>query len=163
MNVRKLVNVCQNYGQEYTLCLKKTSHFWLAITLRHRNGFWFFFGRNVTDEVRNQKTYYYATSNNLCFCTTWQNGGTQNRIFSQMLYQCIAWIQSAVWLLQSFWLTTHTHDAVWLPNLVINAFSLQGCWGRGSGERTSRALQKLDYVACTVHHCAVFWVSYFAR
>jgi len=29
------------------------------------------FGRNVTDKVSNQKTLYYATSNNLCFCTTW--------------------------------------------------------------------------------------------
>jgi len=28
-----------------------------------------FFGRNVTDKVDNQKTLYYATSNNLCFCT----------------------------------------------------------------------------------------------
>jgi len=28
-----------------------------------------FFGRNVTDEVSNQKMFYYATSNNLCFCT----------------------------------------------------------------------------------------------
>jgi len=35
------------------------------------------FGRNVTDKVSNQKTYYYAASNNLCFCTTWQNGETQ--------------------------------------------------------------------------------------
>jgi len=36
-----------------------------------------FFVRNITDEVRNQKMLYYATSNNLCFrkiCTTWQNG-----------------------------------------------------------------------------------------
>jgi len=32
-----------------------------------------FFGRNVTDEVGNQKTLYYATSNNLCFCTTFKN------------------------------------------------------------------------------------------
>jgi len=40
-------------------------------------------------------------------------------------------------------------------NLVINAW---GCWGRGSGERKSRALQQLDCVACTmhVHQCAVF-------
>jgi len=30
-----------------------------------------FFGRNVTDKVGNQKTLYYAASNNLCFCTTW--------------------------------------------------------------------------------------------
>jgi len=32
-----------------------------------------YFGRNVTNKVGNQKTLYYATSNNLCFCTTWQN------------------------------------------------------------------------------------------
>jgi len=31
-------------------------------------------GRNVTDKVSNQNTVYYATSNNLCFCTIWQNG-----------------------------------------------------------------------------------------
>ena len=29
-----------------------------------------FFGRNVTDEACSQKRLYYATSNNLCFCTT---------------------------------------------------------------------------------------------
>jgi len=29
-----------------------------------------FFGRHVTDKVSNQKTLYYATSNNLFFCTT---------------------------------------------------------------------------------------------
>jgi len=27
----------------------------------------------------------------------------------------------------------------------------------------SRTLQKLDCVARTMHQCAVFWVSYFAR
>jgi len=32
-----------------------------------------------------------------------------------MIYYCIAWIQPAAWLLQCFWLTTHTHAAVWLP------------------------------------------------
>jgi len=35
------------------------------------------FGNNVTDKVGNQKTLYYATSNNLCFCTTWQNMETR--------------------------------------------------------------------------------------
>ena len=35
-----------------------------------------FFGRNVTDKVGNQKTLNYATSNNLCFCTTCQNAET---------------------------------------------------------------------------------------
>ena len=56
---------------------QKTSHLWLAITLTHMNGFWYFFGRNVTDKIGNQKTLYYATSSNLCFCTTWQNAETR--------------------------------------------------------------------------------------
>jgi len=53
-----------------------------------------FFGRNVTDKVSNQKTLYYATSNNACFYTTWQNAETQkSRFFTQVLHQCIARIQ----------------------------------------------------------------------
>jgi len=39
------------------------------------------FGSTVADRVVNQKTLYYATSNNLCFCTTWQNGETRNHVF----------------------------------------------------------------------------------
>jgi len=35
-----------------------------------------FFGRYVTNKVGNQKTLYYATWSNLCFCTTSQNGET---------------------------------------------------------------------------------------
>jgi len=65
-----------------TPCLKKTSHLWLAITLTHMNGFLIFFGVNVTDKVSNQKTLYYATWNNLCFCTTCQNGETRKSHFS---------------------------------------------------------------------------------
>jgi len=90
-----------------------------------------FFGKNVTDKVSNQKTYYYATSNNLCFCITWQNGEMRKSHFTQMLYQCIAWIQPAVWFLQSFWLTTHTHDAVWLPkscNQCVQPAGLLAAW-----------------------------------
>jgi len=41
-----------------------------------------FFGRNVTDKASNQKTLYYVTSNNLCLCTTWQNGKTRKLHFS---------------------------------------------------------------------------------
>jgi len=40
-----------------------------------------FFGRNVTEKVSNLKTLYYTTSNNLCFCTTWQNGETRKFCF----------------------------------------------------------------------------------
>jgi len=43
------------------------------------------FGRNVTDKVGNQKTLYCATSNNLCFCTTWQKrGNTKITYFTQL-------------------------------------------------------------------------------
>jgi len=48
-------------------CYNFDTHEWILI----------FFGGNVTDEVGNQKTLYYATSNNLCFCITWQNGETR--------------------------------------------------------------------------------------
>jgi len=68
-------------GCGYTPCLKKNvpplacyncdAHEWILI----------FFGGNVTDKVGNQKTLYYATSNNLCFCTTWQNAETRNHIY----------------------------------------------------------------------------------
>jgi len=33
----------------------------------------------MTDKVSIQKTLYYATSNNLCFCTIWQNGNGETR------------------------------------------------------------------------------------
>jgi len=36
----------------------------------------------------------------------------ENCIFTQMLHQCIVWVQPSVRFLQSFWLTTHTHAAV---------------------------------------------------
>jgi len=38
------------------------------------------FGKNAEDKVSNEKTLYYATSNNLCFCTTWQNGKHDTKI-----------------------------------------------------------------------------------
>jgi len=53
-------------------CYNFNSHEWILI----------FFGRNVTNKVGNQKTFYYATSNNLCFCTTWQNAETRKSHFS---------------------------------------------------------------------------------
>jgi len=83
----------------------------------------------------------------------------ENRIFTQMLYQCITWVQPAVWFLLSFW-PTMLCDSL---NHAINAFGPQGCWGHGSAERKWTALQELDCVACTVHRCTVFWVSYFTR
>jgi len=106
-------------------------HLWVAITSMHVNGFWYFFGRNVTDKVSNQKTLYYATSNNLCFCTTWQNGETQKLHFS--LKCCISALpefnQSLLDFFNFFesWLILLLlYDSLCL---VINAFSHRDCWG----------------------------------
>ena len=52
-------------------CYTFDAHEWILI----------FFGINVTDKVGNQKTLYYATSNNLCFCNTWKNEETWSHIF----------------------------------------------------------------------------------
>jgi len=53
-------------------CYNFDTHEWILIL----------FGRNVTDKVGNQNTLYYSTSNNLYFCTTWQNGETRKSHFS---------------------------------------------------------------------------------
>jgi len=92
------------------------------------------FCRNATDKVSNQKTLYYATWNrpNMCFCTTWKNGKHENCVFHS-LYWCIARIQQVTaWFLQSFWLTTHNHAAVWLSKSCNQCVQLGavGAWFR---------------------------------
>ena len=76
---------------------QKTSHLWLAITLTCER-ILTLFGRNVTDKVSSQKTLYYATLNNLCSCTTWQNGERKNCIFhsNAVLVHCL---NSTSWLI----------------------------------------------------------------
>jgi len=76
------------------------------------NGFSDIFGINSTNEVRNLKTLYYASSNNLCFCTTWQNGKHKMAFF----ICCISALPEFNRLLLDFFslfdsrliLTTHT-------------------------------------------------------
>jgi len=67
-----------------------------------------FFGRNVTDKVRNQKMLYCATSNNLCFCTTWQNEKRKLQFFS--LKCCISALPEFNQSLLDF-LSFLTHDS----------------------------------------------------
>ena len=148
--------------QVLTLSLK-TSHLWLAVTV---NGFWCFFGRNVTDKVGKQKTLYHATSINLCFCNLhypvkWRNAKIV--FFPQC---CISALPEFNHLLDFFNLFDSRlilmllYDSI---SIVINAFSYREYWRHGLGERKSIAPQQLDCFACTMHQCAVFWVSYFAR
>jgi len=114
------------------------------------NTFSYFFGRNVTHKVSNQKTLYCASA------LLAKTGKHENRFFfTQMLYQCIATIQLvAPWFLQSFWLRTYA--AVWLPkscNQCVQLGAVGGAWFR-----KSTAPQQLDCVTRTmhVHQRAVF-------
>jgi len=52
----------------YTLCLKNVPPL-VCYNFDIRERILIFFGKDVTDKVRNQKTLYCATPNNLCFCT----------------------------------------------------------------------------------------------
>jgi len=49
----------------------------------------------------------------------------------------IAWIQPPAWFLQSFWFTTHTHDAVWLPKSCNQCVQL-GALGSMVQDKRSR-------------------------
>jgi len=107
---------------------QKTSHLCFAITLTHVNRFWYFLAEmDITDKVSNQKMLYCATSNNLCYCTTWQNRGTQKSHFS--LKCCISALPEFNQLLLDFfslfWLMTHTHAAIWLPKSCSQSVQLR--------------------------------------
>jgi len=73
-----------------------------------------FFGRNVTDKVSNQKTLYYTTSNNSCFCTTWQSGKHENCILpsNAALVHCL---NSTSCLISSIVLTHDSHSCCMTP------------------------------------------------
>ena len=117
------------------------------------------FGRNVTDKVSNQKTPYYATSNNVCFCITWQNGETRKSHF--LLKCCISALPEFNQSLLNVFNLFDSRLTIMLLfdslNLAVNAFS-SGCWGHGLRERKSREPQQLDCDACTMHvyQCAVY-------
>ena len=116
----------------YTPCLKNVPQLY-CYNFETWEWILIFFGRNVTDRTSNQK---HITMPPQMTCASALPGKTEkheNCIFTQMLYQCVAWIQSAAWFLQSFWLVTHTHDAVWLPkscNQCVQPAGLTRAWLR---------------------------------
>ena len=94
-------------AQVYTTpCLKKCPTFGLLQLCTCEQILRYFFGRNVTDKVRNQKTLQYATSNNLCFCRKREHCFFPS---NAVLVHCL---NSTV--TKPFWLTTHTDTTVWL-------------------------------------------------
>jgi len=153
---------CKCLIHQYTVS-QKMSHLWIAITLRHANGFWYFFGRNVTDRVSNQKTLvcHLKWLVLLHYLVKWRNTK-----IACSLKCCISALPEFNQLfdffnlLDSRLILTTLYDSL---SHIINAFSPQDWRRHGSGEGKSRALQELDCVAHTVHQCAVFRVSYFAR
>ena len=72
------------YSQPSRIGCLSYYHTWCGLTATHVNGYWYF-GRNVIGKVSNQKTLYYATSNNLRFCITWQKGKHENYIFTRCI------------------------------------------------------------------------------
>jgi len=67
--------VSKDWTLPYTPCLKKVPPL-ACYNFDTCERISIFFHRNVSDKVSNQTTLYGATSNNLCFCSTWQNGET---------------------------------------------------------------------------------------
>ena len=112
-----------------------------------------FFGRNVTDKVSNQKTLYYATSNNLCFCTAWQNGETRKLHFS--LKCCISALPEFNQLLGFFNLfdsqliLTLLYNSL---NLVINGF-ISGCWGMVQDKRSRERCRSWTVLHSSLVRC----------
>jgi len=88
------------------------SHLWLAITLIYINGSWYFFGRNVTDKVRNQETLYYAIQITLASALPSKMGNTKIAFFTQVLFSALPEFNQS--LLNFFSLFTHnSYTAVW--------------------------------------------------
>ena len=114
--------------------------------MTHVNVFSYFFGRNVTDKVNSQKTLYYATSNDLCFCTTWQNRQTQKLHFHSNAVLLHCQNSTSCCLISSTFLVILTllYDSL---NPVIDAFS-SGLLGGMVQEKRSRECCS----NCTVLH-----------
>jgi len=97
----RFYTTCQQYIHRVSknvpplACYNFDAHEWILI----------FFGRNVTDKVGNQKSLYYASSNNLCFCTTWQNAETRKShislngivLHTQCTCALSSWKKNVIW------------------------------------------------------------------
>jgi len=111
MNMHGISSPSSWLGLVHNITLsQKTSHLWFAITLTHMNTFWYFFGRNVTDKVSNQKMLYCATSNNVCFCTTWQTEKHENRIFHSTAVSVHCQNSTSCSLISSIFLTRDSYS-----------------------------------------------------
>ena len=100
---------------------QKTSHLWLAITLTHVNGFWYFFAQMLPIKYAIKRHF---TMPHQITCASAIPGKTEKRkncISPQMLYywNLVHCLNSTSCLISSIFLThdsySHSHAAVWLP------------------------------------------------
>jgi len=112
------------------------------------------FRTNVIDKVGNQKTLYCVTSNNVCFCTTWQNGKTRKSHF--WLKCCISALPEFNESLLDFF---SLFDSVSYSRCCMTPKSCSQFVQLWLLRAWFKRKQQLDCVACTihVHQCAVFW------
>jgi len=147
----------------YYTVSQKTSHLCFAITLTSVNGFWYFFCRNVTDKVSSKRHLITPPQITCASVLPGKTGNTKITFFPRCISAFPEFNQLLLDFFIFFWLTTHTHAALWLPKSCNQCVQLGAFVKHGSGERKSRALQQLDCVACIKHQYAVFWVSSFTR
>jgi len=112
-----------------------------------------FFGRNVANTVGNQKVLYYATEITCASALPAKTGKHENCIFHSNAVLVHQSLLDFFNVFDSRLILMVQYDSL---NFVINVFSHRDCWGHGSGERKSTALQQLDCVARTKHQYAVF-------
>jgi len=91
-----------------------------------------FFDRNATDKVSSQNMLYYATSNNLCFCTTLQNGKHESGIFFTGRISASSELNQLLLDFFSVFDSRLNHAAVWLPKSCNQCVQLGafGVWFR---------------------------------
>jgi len=97
--------------------VSKTPHLCFAMALTHVNVFWYFFGRNVTDDVSNQKTLYCAPQITCTSALPGKTGKGENRIFhsNAVSVHCQIWL---IWQWKSHFANL---VANWLIVTVIQA------------------------------------------
>jgi len=95
----------------HTPCLKNVPPF-ACYNFDIRERILICFGTNTSNKVSNQKTLYYAISNNLCFCTTWQNGKTRKFHFS---FKC----NSSRYLISSIFFTHDSYSRCCMTSEIL--------------------------------------------
>ena len=109
--------ICVNKNLDYTVSQKNVPSM-ACYNFDIHEQILIFFGRNVTNKVGNQRVLSYASSNNWCFCTTWQNEERRKSHFS--LNCCISWECCSSW-------TVLHQCAVFLKEKLSSVMCLIAC------------------------------------